>query len=236
GGAIALSAEQADGEVRIVVSDTGIGIPSERLDSIFDMFTQIESQPSKSQGGLGIGLALVKGLVALHRGAVEVRSDGVGRGSEFRVRLPIRWARPFPSAQADAGVAYTRTTILVVDDNQDAASSLSTLLELMGHDVHIAYDAETAINLAGELRPHALLLDLRMPGLDGYEACRRVRSQPWGKPMRIIAVTGWGQDEDRRKSAAAGFDDHLVKPVGPETLVRLFGDMRGSPQAGSTTH
>jgi signal transduction histidine kinase len=222
GGQIALKAEHNGDEVVVSVTDNGIGIPSESLDSIFQMFTQIGSTASHSRGGLGIGLSLVKGLVALHGGTIEARSEGPGRGSEFRVRLPTRLTRPVESA-APASPAQDRQKlkILVVDDNRDAASSLSMLLELMGHEVRIAYDGENAVRLADEFRPRIVLLDLGMPKVDGYEACRRIRSHAWGADMTLIAVTGWGQDEDRRKSMAAGFDGHLVKPVSPETLLQL---------------
>jgi signal transduction histidine kinase len=230
GGRIALKAEHHGGHVELSVSDNGIGIPNERLESIFEIFTQIESSPSQSQGGLGIGLSLVKGLVALHGGTIEARSEGPGRGSEFRVRLPTRLARPAAAmVPGITGQGHVKLKILVVDDNRDAASSLSTLLEMMGHEVRIAHDGEKAVQLADEFRPHTVLLDLGMPGISGYEACRRIRSEGWGRDMSLIAVTGWGQDHDRRKSAAAGFDGHLVKPVRPEILIQLLGDLRSTP-------
>jgi signal transduction histidine kinase/CheY-like chemotaxis protein len=230
GGKIALKAERLGDEVEVRVRDNGLGIPRERLDSIFDMFTQLESPVSNLKGGLGIGLSLAKGLVALHRGTIEARSDGPGRGSEFRVRLPAGASRatdavheqPLPTRRA-------KLSIVVVDDNRDAAASLATVLELMGHEVSVAHDGESAIPLANEVRPQAMLVDLGMPGIDGYETCRRIRSEPWGESMRMIAVTGWGQDEDRRKSAIAGFDEHLVKPVNPDTLVELLGDANSRP-------
>jgi CheY-like chemotaxis protein len=227
GGRVTLAAERRGDEVEIRVSDNGIGIPPENLDSIFDMFTQVESHAFHSQGGLGIGLALVKGLVALHHGTIEARSEGPGRGSEFCVRLPAGTSVPSAvSAPLRARDGHAPLKILVVDDNRDAASSLSTLASMMGHEVRVAFEGEKALEIASEFRPHTVLLDLGMPGMDGYEVCRRLREEPWGKPMKIVAVTGWGQDEDRRKSAECGFDLHLVKPVGPETLVELLGDLR----------
>jgi signal transduction histidine kinase len=227
GGRIALKAEHNDDEVAVSVTDNGIGIPAESLDSIFEMFTQIGSPALHSRGGLGIGLSLVKGLVTLHGGTIEVSSEGTGRGSEFRVRLPTRLTRPVESgAPASTAEARQKLKILVVDDNRDAASSLSMLLELLGHQVRIACDGEKAVQLADEFRPRMVLLDLGMPKVDGYEACRRIRGHPWGADMTLIAVTGWGQDDDRRKSAAAGFDGHLVKPVSPETLAQLSGLLR----------
>ena len=221
-----MKAEHKGDEVEVSVTDNGIGIASESFDSIFEMFTQIGSPASHSRGGLGIGLSLVKGLVALHGGTIEARSEGPGRGSEFRVRLPTRLPRPADSA-APASPAQDRRKlkILVVDDNRDAASSLSMLLELMGHEVRIGYDGEKAVQLAEAFRPQLVLLDLGMPKVDGYEACRRIRNHTWGADMTLIAVTGWGQDEDRRKSTAAGFDGHLVKPVSPEILLHLSGHL-----------
>jgi signal transduction histidine kinase/CheY-like chemotaxis protein len=227
GGRIALAARHHDDELELSVIDNGIGIPGERLESIFDMFAQIEASAPDAQGGLGIGLSLVKGLVALHRGSIEVRSDGPGRGSEFRVRLPTRLAHSQQSVRTPEQLPLrARQKILVVDDNRDAASSLRMLLELMGHEVRIADGGAKAVRLAAGFRPHIVLLDLGMPGMDGYEACRRIRKAAWGKDMRLIALTGWGQDEDRRRCVAAGFDAHLVKPVKPDRLVELVGDVR----------
>jgi CheY-like chemotaxis protein/anti-sigma regulatory factor (Ser/Thr protein kinase) len=229
GGRIALTAERRGDVVEARVTDNGHGIPPERLESIFDMFTQLESPVAKPAGGLGIGLSLARGLVALHRGTIEARSEGPGRGSEFRVRLPAGPVRALdsPTAANESRVPDGRR-MLVVDDNHDAASSLALLLQLMGHDVRVAHDGEEALRLAQQFRPQTMLLDLGMPGMDGYEACRRIRSADWGKGVRLIAITGWGKEEDRRKSAQAGFDLHLVKPVDPETLAQL---LRDSPPA-----
>ena len=222
GGRIVLKAEHHGDEVEVSIADNGIGIPAESLESIFDLFTQVGSQSSHSQGGLGIGLSLAKGLVALHGGTIEVRSEGLGRGSEFRVRLPTRLTRQTDSAMpASTDKPHRRLKILVVDDNRDAAASLSMVLELIGHEVMAAYDGESAVRLADEFRPQMVLLDLGMPNVNGYEACRRIRDYAWGAEMTLIAVTGWGQEEDRRRSAAAGFDGHLVKPVSPEALEQL---------------
>ncbi len=222
GGQIVLKAEHRADEVEVSVTDNGIGIPGESLESIFEMFTQIGSQSSNAQGGLGIGLSLAKGLVALHGGTIQAYSEGLGRGSEFRVRVPTRltldadFATPVRTL-----LTPNRLKILVVDDNRDAAESLSMLLELKGHEVRRAYDGENALQLAEDFRPHMVLLDLGMPKMNGYEACRRIRDHAWGAQMTLIAVTGWGQEDDRRKSTAAGFDGHLVKPVDPETLEEL---------------
>ena len=217
GGRIALKVEHRGHEVEVSVTDNGAGIPAESLESIFQMFTQIGNQ-SNAQGGLGIGLSLARGLVALHGGTIEAHSEGLGRGSEFLVRIPTRSTIDTDLPITVSASTPKRMKILVVDDNHDAASSLSMLLELKRHDVRTAYDGDSAVQLADSFRPHIVLLDLGMPKMSGYEACRRIRDQAWGAQMTLIAVTGWGQEDDRRKSAAAGFDGHLVKPVDPETL------------------
>jgi CheY-like chemotaxis protein len=193
------------------------------------MFTQLDSPVARPAGSLGIGLSLAKGLVALHRGSIEAHSEGPGRGSEFRVRLPAgpTRAEDRPTLTADPA-ARDKLRLLVVDDNRDVASSLAMFLQLKGHEVRVAHDGQKAIQMAEQFRPQTTLLDLGMPGMDGYEACRRIRSTAWGKHMQLIAITGWGQEEDRRKSAAAGFDAHLVKPVDLEALARL---LRDSPSA-----
>ena len=222
GGKIVLKAEHRGDEVEVSVTDNGIGIAGESLESIFEMFTQIGSHSSNGQGGLGIGLSLAKGLVTLHDGTIQACSEGIGRGSEFRVRVPTRLTLDADSAPPVRTVlTANRLKILVVDDNRDAAESLSMLLELKGHEVRRAYDGENALHLAEDFRPQMVLLDLGMPKMSGYEACRRIRDHAWGAQMTLIAVTGWGQEDDRRKSTAAGFDGHFVKPVDPETLEDL---------------
>jgi signal transduction histidine kinase/CheY-like chemotaxis protein len=227
GGHIALRVRQAGDQIEVSVADDGIGIPAGRFESIFEMFTQIEGAVADVHSGLGIGLGLVKGLVALHGGTIEVHSAGVGRGSEFRVQLPMRGTVGGASVTAPAAGAHgVAQKILVVDDNRDAAASLRMLLELMGHDVRVAHGGDEGVRVAADFRPHAILLDLGMPDVDGYEACRRIRATAWGGDIRMIAVTGWGQDEDRRKSTAAGFEAHLVKPVRPDALARLLDDTR----------
>lgn len=224
GGRIALSAARDGGEVVVRVVDNGVGIPAEHLGGIFEMFSQVNSSLERSQGGLGIGLTLVRRLVELHGGRVEARSGGIGTGSEFIVRLPVvQSAAAAPGAVAEGRPAASALRVLVVDDNQDAAVSLAALLELMDNEVHTAHDGLAAFAAAAALRPDVVLLDIGLPGLNGFEVARRIRAEPWGQGMRLIAMTGWGQDSDKQKSQAAGFDHHLVKPVEPTALVRLLG-------------
>jgi CheY-like chemotaxis protein/two-component sensor histidine kinase len=234
-GAISLSAQRDGDLVEIVVRDNGIGIPAERRESIFEMFAQVDSSQPASAGGLGIGLALVKGLVALHGGTVEARSDGPGRGSEFRVRLPARVeSAPAPAVVPAQSGRATREAILVVDDHRDAAASLATLLELKGHEVIVAYDGAMSIAVAEEFRPQLVLLDLGMPGMDGYEVCREIRKRDWGRGIRIVAVTGWGQDEDRHNTSMAGFDEHLVKPITAEAVEQLCARLHDAAATNET--
>jgi signal transduction histidine kinase/CheY-like chemotaxis protein len=230
-GRIALKVSRRGDAVDISVRDNGIGIPRERLDSVFDMFAQIDGPVPQSQAGLGIGLSLVKGLVGLHKGTIEVLSEGSGRGSEFRISLPTTAAPVRAPVSTRREREPRRLKVLVVDDSRDAASSLATLVELLGHEVRTAYDGETAVTLAEAFQPHMVLLDIGLPGIDGYEACRRIREHAWSRDTRCIAITGWGQDDDRRRSAAAGFDQHLVKPVDPAVLEQLLGDLRMPAQA-----
>jgi signal transduction histidine kinase len=234
GGQISLRAER-DGEHAVIrVSDTGIGIPPAMLDRVFEMFTQVDRGSSLSQGGLGIGLALAQQLTQMHGGRIEVSSAGEGRGSEFSVRLPL-CSLPTAVQVADrAGALYRpdRRRVLVVDDNVDGAESLRLNLEIQGHDARAAYDGAAALALADEFRPEIMVLDLGMPKVDGYEVCRRVRGLPWGDGVTIIALTGWGQERDRRRTLEAGFDHHLVKPVEPQWLTKLIAEIP-SPVASS---
>jgi len=195
------------------------------LSRVFDMFTQVDSSLEKSQGGLGVGLTIVKRLVELHGGSVEAKSEGPGMGSEFVIRLPVVLSVVHEQRQEDgrqpAGPPGRHRT-LVVDDNVDAASSLATLLRLAGHEVRTAHDGLEGVKAAAAFRPDVILLDIGMPRLNGYDACRRIREQPWGKGMVIVALTGWGQEEDKRRSSEAGFNQHMVKPVDPATLEKLL--------------
>jgi CheY-like chemotaxis protein len=227
GGVITVTVARRGNEAEISVADTGSGIPPDKLDSIFDMFMQIDRTVERSQGGLGIGLTLVKRLVQMHGGSIEAKSAGRGQGSEFIVRLPVMIESQ--GAPADATTASPEPAhayrVLVVDDNQDAASSLALLLQIAGHQTFRAHDGPTALEAAAQHRPDIVLLDIGLPTLNGYEVCRRIREQPWGRDMLLIALTGWGQDEDRRKSHDAGFDGHLVKPVDYAALTTLLDSM-----------
>jgi PAS domain S-box-containing protein len=227
GGRIHLSAQPAGGEVAVRVKDNGIGIPPEHLPRIFDLFVQGPSTSEQSRGGLGIGLSLARALVEMHGGRIEVQSDGPARGSIFTVWLPVAAAgaqalRAPAQAAEDREAAPTR--VLVVDDNEDVLQSLALMLQVHGNEVQTARDGVEAVEAAERFRPDLVLLDIGMPKLDGYGACRRIREQPWGKDLKIVALTGWGQDADRRETAAAGFDGHLVKPVAPEALLRLLAE------------
>jgi PAS domain S-box-containing protein len=224
-GRIWLAAEREESGVVVKIRDTGSGIPADMLPRIFDAFTQVDRSLERTQGGLGIGLTLVKKLVEMHGGQVEARSAGAGRGSEFIVRLPVIAERPdVPPSKEPEGerVATTKRNILVVDDNRDAAESLALLLRLSGHEVRTAHDGVEAVETAAASRPEMVFLDIGMPKLNGYDVARKIRQEPWGKGVGLIAVTGWGQDEDRRRSQAAGFDHHLTKPVDPAALESLL--------------
>ena len=225
GGRIEIAARTSDGEVEITVRDNGVGIPPEMLTRVFDMFTQVERSLERAQGGLGIGLTLVKRLVEMHGGQVEARSDGPGCGSSFVLRLPQqapdRRAEPPALLAANLVPGERKHRILIADDNRDAADSLAFVLRRVGHEVQTAYDGEQAVDLAASFRPKMALLDIGMPRLNGYDTARRMRDR-FGREMVIIALTGWGQHDDVRKSELAGFDHHLVKPVDPAVLGRLL--------------
>jgi CheY-like chemotaxis protein len=196
------------------------------LGKVFELFTQADSTLEKAQGGLGIGLTLVRRLTEMHGGSVEARSEGPGRGSEFTVRLPTVLVAPARAEGAAEGSApSSRRRILVVDDNRDSAISLALMLKLMGNEVRTAHDGLEAVQAAEVFRPDVILLDIGLPKLNGYEAARRIRGQPWGGDMVLIAVTGWGQEEDKRRSKEAGFNFHMVKPVEPAALEKLLGGL-----------
>jgi PAS domain S-box-containing protein len=238
GGTISLTGRIGEGSVEVRVKDNGLGISADALPKVFEMFSQVDSNRERAQGGLGIGLTLVRRLVEMHGGSVEARSEGSGRGSEFIVRLPIvNRADPPILAAADEGLsAKNKRRILVVDDNVDSAMSLRMMLDLLGHESAIAHDGLAALEVAEKFQPDVILLDIGLPTLNGYEVCRRIREQPWSQQMAIIALTGWGQDEDRRRSSEAGFDHHLIKPVERASLEKLLGELaaKASPQRGQT--
>jgi PAS domain S-box-containing protein len=229
GGRISLTAERQGGEVVISVKDNGIGIPPEMIPRIFEMFTQLDQSLERAEGGLGIGLAVAKQLVELHGGSIEASSRGSSLGSEFVVRLPMLLDRP-EREPAHEQIAVSASPlphrILVADDNRDSAQSLALLLKLAGNDTHAAFDGLQAVEAAQWFRPHVILLDVGMPRLNGYDAARHIREQPWGKEVLLVALTGWGQDQDRRKSEEAGFDHHLVKPVDYEALNQILASLR----------
>ncbi len=237
GGRIALRAGLGGGHITVRVTDTGAGIPPEMLSHIFEMFTQVDRTLDRSQGGLGIGLTLVRTLVEMHGGTVEAHSEGPGRGSEFVLRLPQlkdEGQRAKDEGEASVGpsslVLHPSRRILVVDDNRDAAESLSVLLRLLGNEVRTAHDGVEAVASATEFRPDVVLLDIGLPKLNGYEAARRIREQQ-GDAVVLIALTGWGQDEDRRRSSEAGFNHHMTKPVEFEELQRLLTELKpASPE------
>jgi PAS domain S-box-containing protein len=223
GGQIRLSAARTGHEVVVSVKDTGIGIAPEVMPRIFETFSQATPALERSQGGLGIGLSLVKGVVELHDGRIEARSDGPGKGSEFIVRLPI--VAPQVEAPVNPAAATSplpRCKIVVADDNHDAAETLGRLLRLMGNQVRTAHDGQEAVDVVETFQPDIALLDIGMPALNGYEAACRIRQQPGGNAIFLVALTGWGQEEDRRRSYQAGFNAHLVKPVDASALAELL--------------
>ena len=227
GGRISLTVEREGEQAVIRVRDSGIGIAADQLPRVFDMFVQADTRLERSVSGLGIGLTLVKSLVEMHGGTVEASSEGIGKGCEFVVRLPILvepLTPPLPEPTADEPTPTTSRRILVVDDNRDAAKSLAMLLKITGNETHIAHDGLEAVEAAAKFRPEVVLLDIGLPKLNGYEACRRIREQPWGKSIVVVALTGWGQEEDREKSRNAGFNSHMVKPVDYAALVKLLAE------------
>jgi PAS domain S-box-containing protein len=231
-GRIHLNVERQGSDVVVTVKDTGIGIAADQLLRIFEMFTQVDRSLEKSQGGLGIGLTLVKRLVDLHGGSVEAKSDGPGKGSEFVVRLPVvieALQAQESSSDEEPMAPKSALRILIVEDNRDGAESLEMMLRILGDDIRTAYDGQQGVNMAKDFRPDVILLDIGLPKLNGYDACRRIREQPWGKNIVLIAVTGWGQDEDRRRSDEAGFDHHMVKPLDPKALMKTLAGLRSAP-------
>ena len=228
-GEIFVTAAREGGEAVVSVRDTGVGIDPVDLPTVFEMFTQLGRSLESSTGGLGIGLAIVKHLVELHGGSVVASSEGKGKGARFTVRLPLlvdaHEPHPAPSTLTREAPMTAPRRILVVDDNPDSATSLEKLLTMTGHEVRSVNDGLTGVAEAERFRPEVVLLDIGLPRLNGYDACRLIREQPWGTNMILVAVTGWGQEEDRRRSREAGFDGHLVKPVDLDELMKLLDDV-----------
>ncbi len=224
GGRIELILEQLGDEAVMRVSDTGVGLPPEMLEEVFGLFTQVDRSCDRAQGGLGIGLTLVRRLIEMHGGRVEAFSNGPGQGTEFVARLPalVKTASPAASAEPAAKASVERLRVLVVDDNEDAAKSMAMLLRMAGHELRTAHDGLAAIETAEEFRPDVVLLDIGLPGMDGYEVARRLRAATSLNAAVLVALTGYGQEEDRRKSSDAGFDHHLVKPVDLQALDDLL--------------
>lgn len=228
GGRIDVAVEQQGSDVVVRVADNGIGIPPSLLGKVFERFVQVGRSVEGADGGLGIGLALAKQLIELHGGTITAQSQGLGRGSEFIVRLPIltnQFAPLDPSPAPAQPIHATARRILLVDDNRDSVESLALLLALAGHETKTALDGFEAIEQAESYRPEVILLDIGLPRMNGYDVCRTIRTKPWGKNIVVIALTGWGHDDDRRRTAEAGFTGHLVKPVDYANLMNLLAQV-----------
>jgi two-component system CheB/CheR fusion protein len=226
GQTISITARLEGSDAVVRVRDTGAGIGPGALPKIFDMFGQADMAIARTKGGLGIGLSLVKRITELHGGTVQAFSEGVGRGSEFVVQLPAATAPPAVASQpTTAALLASKRRILVVDDNTDAAESLAALLAISGHETRLAHDGRQAVAAAATFKPDVVFLDIGMPELDGHETARQIREQPWGKQIVLVALTGWGQSEDRRRSKEAGFDHHLVKPADPTVVAKLIASL-----------
>jgi PAS domain S-box-containing protein len=243
-GQISLQAKLANAELVISIKDDGIGLSPEVIPGLFTMFSQVDSAIDRAEGGLGIGLSLVKGLLALHGGRVEAHSEGLGKGSEFVVHLPNKMLAPANAAGAEleSGTVGTgaarRARVLVADDNRDAAESLGLVLEFAGYEVFTAFNGADALEIGARERPRAALIDVGMPGMSGHEVARRARLEAWGKNAVLIAVTGWGQDQDKQAAKAAGFDQHLTKPVDPVAVEQVLAELLGrtaGPGPGAPT-
>jgi len=230
GGRIVLKVSREGRNAAIAVKDTGIGISTELLPKVFDLFTRVHASSDPGEGGLGIGLALVRRLTEMHGGTVTAHSDGAGLGAEFIVRLPLvaNHTIPLQPPVENPLPVMAARRILVADDNHDSAEVLATLLNLHGHDVRVAHDGVEALEIAESFLPDVVLLDLGMPKMDGYETARQTRSRPWGKHAMLIALTGWGQQQDRHRTAEVGFDAHLVKPVTDADLFQLLATTKAS--------
>ena len=243
GGIIWITAEREGGEAVVRVRDNGPGIPPHMLDKVFDMFTQVDDTLERSHGGLGIGLTLVKVLTEMQGGSVEARSEGLGRGSEFIVRLPVlpaetRQAEDQPQYGLRKIAALAHHRVLVVDDNEAAASTLGMIVQSIGHEVRLAHDGPAAIAMAREYKPEVIFLDIGMPGMNGYQVAQRLRAdaglaQGDATSMTLVALTGYGQEEDQRRAIEAGFDQHMVKPANIYAIEALLANLpSGEPAIG----
>jgi PAS domain S-box-containing protein len=229
GGRIRLTSERSDGYVVVHVQDSGIGIPPAMLPRIFEMFVQADRSLERTESGLGIGLTLVKRVVEMHGGTVEAQSGGAGQGSDFLVRIPIDEAGPAAKREADADAKprVSSVRVLVADDNEDALRSLAMMLRAMGHEVHTARDGAEVLEAAAAIMPTLILMDIGMPRMNGYAVARRIREQPWGRGITLVALTGWGLEDDKRLAAEAGFDRHVVKPVEAPILREILASVAG---------
>jgi CheY-like chemotaxis protein/anti-sigma regulatory factor (Ser/Thr protein kinase) len=232
GGRVWVIAELRGGEAVIRVRDTGIGIPQDKLQSIFDMFVQADPSAARRHSGLGLGLTLVRSLVEMHHGTVTAHSEGANRGAEFTVVLPVAEHQPAPAATIEQEQVHMASRrILVIDDSADSAESLGMLLTMMGHQVRTSLGGEEALQVATDFRPQLVMCDIGMPGMSGFELGPRLRNE-LGTEARLVALTGYGSDDDRRRTKAAGFDAHLVKPVDLEALRGILGE---APDSGGAT-
>jgi CheY-like chemotaxis protein len=227
GGEIRVDANEDKLGVTVKISDNGIGIAREMLPTIFDLFAQVDSSMERAQGGLGIGLTLVKNLVEMHKGTVKAESAGKGHGSEFTVRLPIQISCKNEQIEDKPKVSATKSSyrVLIVDDNEASAKTLGWTLEMLGHDIRLAHEGNKAIETAKSYLPHVILLDIGLPGMNGYEICKVLRLFPELEKTVIVAQTGWGQKEHLLRSKEAGFNHHLVKPISIETLEKIFAEL-----------
>ncbi|HEY6395464.1 MAG TPA: ATP-binding protein, partial [Candidatus Binataceae bacterium] len=234
GGRIWVSAAREDGEIILRVRDNGIGITSELLPRIFDLFSQGTRGFDRSQGGLGLGLTIVKSLVAVHGGSVRAESQGIGKGSQFEIRLPAIEAaqsRVAPSCErrlSAARRAPLSTRVLIVDDNEDAATTLSEMLDEIGYSTRVSFDARSALQIVSEFVPDIMLVDIGLPVMDGYQLARQLRQMPELISVRLLALTGYGQESDRQRALRSGFDDHLVKPIDMEALLSILRETRST--------
>jgi signal transduction histidine kinase/ActR/RegA family two-component response regulator len=233
GGTITLRAWSEGNMANVSVSDSGIGIARDDLERVFDMFAQVQRADDRSQGGLGIGLNIAKHVVEMHGGRITVRSTGLHQGSAFTVQLPLSrlpFTQPIVPTSKSPRASVVSKRVLIVDDNQDAASMMALLMGKWGHEIHVANDGQAALELGARVKPEIVLMDIGMPVMDGHVACEHMRKTEWGRKALIVALTGWGQEEDTRRSQEAGFDHHLVKPISSEVLLNVFA-MATTPQA-----